>query len=667
MKLGNLQPFLKLALSIGAAIGPASPVGLCAGSWPPMAPPPPPPVAARDLPATPSSDGLHAAGGSVLYSIGEPTDEEQLYLEYINRARANPPTEGLWLAGLTDPDVLNNYAYFGVNTSALVWQFSTNASVSPLSFSSNLIASARRHTADMLAHAYQGHTGSDGSTVSTRLADAGYVWSSYGENVYSYAQSVLHGHAGFNADWGVGPDGMQSPPGHRLNILSSYFREIGIGVMVGSNSVTNGSMVTSVGPQLVTQDFGSRPGLTPILTGVAYFDFNGNGFYDLGEGIGGVRVSAAGSSSYAVTAVSGGFSMPVPGNGNYPVDFSAGGLTLKQQVVTVSGGNSAKVDFTPAYDPPTVSGPPQPFIGWSNAYTFTAVTAATNYLWRSVKLTPYSLLDGAEYGTTNMIITGSGNYPKITNTVKYAGSYSFHLAHPAPPSPQAMEINRLLLPGTNAQVRFASRLGWATPDQVARLQISTDGGNEWIDLWSQAGTSSAGETSFRLRTNSLFQFAGQEIRLRFFYDFTAGSYYSDTDTGVGWYLDEIALTGVEEMGQPMTNAVNSAAGFLFMPTDGSRYQLAVRAQLPGRILPFGPSLTVTGTAAPPALQIVLVDPNVVLYWPTNPAGFVLQATPDWMLQGNWTNVPAVPTIRGTNYELSVSRGSPTLFYRLQKP
>jgi len=60
---------------------------------------------------------LQAASGfgTVLYSIGQPTDEEQLYLEFINRSRANPPPEGVRLASTTDPYVLAAYEYFIVN------------------------------------------------------------------------------------------------------------------------------------------------------------------------------------------------------------------------------------------------------------------------------------------------------------------------------------------------------------------------------------------------------------------------------------------------------------------------------------------------------------------------------------------------------------------------
>ena len=54
------------------------------------APPPAPPIVSRAVPPADQMTGA-TPKGTVLYSIGQPTDEEQLYLEYINRARTNPP------------------------------------------------------------------------------------------------------------------------------------------------------------------------------------------------------------------------------------------------------------------------------------------------------------------------------------------------------------------------------------------------------------------------------------------------------------------------------------------------------------------------------------------------------------------------------------------------
>ena len=658
------MPFNRRSLRLLARLFAGLPVAAAIAASEPQAPPVPPSIIVSESAGAALDSGLRPASGPTQYLIGQPTDEEQLYLEYINRARGNPAAEGIWLATLTDQNILDAYAFFGVSTNALVQQFSTNPPAPPLSMNSNLTASARRHSRDMFTNVFQGHTGSDGSTLGSRISDAGYPLSTAGENVYSYALNVLHGHAGFNVDWGYGPNGMQSPPGHRNNILSAAFREIGVGVVLGSNSSTNGS---TVGPQLVTQDLASRFGLTPFITGAVYFDLDHDGFYGLGEGLGGVRVDVAGLSAYAVTANSGGFSVPVPGNGSYAVTFSFGGQTLTQRVSAVTGGNNVKLDFTPAYQAPVISGTTRPIVGWTNLMSFSPVIGATNYQWRLRQLGVYSLGDGAEFGATNMMIAGSANYPRITNSIKNSGTYSYHLAHPAPAIAQTLEVKRLLRPGTNAQVYFASRLGYATGDQVARVQVSTNSGASWANLWSQAGTGTAGENSFRWRTNSLAAYSGSDLRLRFLYEIPSGSYYTNVSAGYGWYIDDIAFTGVDEFTQTGTNTANSAATFGFLPADTNRSELSVRALVAGRALGFGPAMVVEPLPMPPPLLALRSATNVLLRWPTNQPAYLLQASPTPALAASWTNLAGTPVVQGTNYQMNASTNAPLLFFRLRRP
>lgn len=314
-----------------------------------MAPPPAPPVISGSSFPMAKTESLTAQ----LYSIGDPTNEEQYYLELINRARANPTAEGLRLATTTDSNVLNAYSAFGVNLVLMQAQFVLIPPAPPLSMNATLTTAARAHSQNMLQNNYQGHSGPDGS-LTTRLASytSGANGWSIGENVYAYSKSVWYGHAGFEVDWGgtVLNGGMQSPPGHRQNIHSTTFREVGIGVVLGSNG--------GVGPQLVTQDFGWVGGLPPFVTGVVYRDLNSNGSYEPGEGVGGVTVTVSNTNSYAVTASSGGYSVPVAGSGNYTVTFSGGSVPTNQKNVSVSNGQNVKSDYvvtgsaTPTPTPP---------------------------------------------------------------------------------------------------------------------------------------------------------------------------------------------------------------------------------------------------------------------------------------------------------------------------
>jgi len=630
----------------------------------PQAPPPASPPEVRAPAPTRASPRPQ---GPTLYSIGDPTDEEQLYLEYVNRSRANPPAEGVRLANTTDPDVVSAYNFFKVDLALMQSQFSAIAAAPPLAMNAQLLAAARLHSGDMFTNQFQGHNGSDGSTLGQRATAQGYPWSSLAENVFSYSKSVWYGHAGFNVDWGTNVSGMQNPPGHRDNIANAAYREAGVGVVDGSNG--------PVGPQLVTQDFGTRQSATPLITGVVYYDFNTNNFYDLAEGIGGVTVDVSGSSYHAVTANSGGYAVPVPGNGAYTVTFTAPGLATDQQQVSVSSLQNVKVDYLPAYSPPVISGPNPAGLNQSNVYTFTPVGAATRYQWEQTLILPFSAVEGAENGLANVTAVTSAGYSVIDSSVKFAGNNSFRLAHPAPPTDQFLTLNYTLRPGASSQLIFHSQLSWATSTEIARAQVSTDNGSSWLDVWSQAGTDGSGDSGFNSQTIPLGTFANRQIQIRFVYDFAGGSYYP-AGSGVGFYIDNISVTGAEQLSNPVVTDIPTGTSFAYYPTNSGDYSLRVRAQVSNRFLDWGSLMRVTATTlAPVSLQFssspsvsgnqAQIDFDVTNYR----ANLVFQLLQAPAVTGAWTtnNSASFQTlVANSRFRVTTPTGGASkIFYRLQ--
>jgi len=148
--------------------------------------------------------------GLTLYEFGNPTAEEQLYLELINRARANPTAEGVRLATTTDPAILSAYTYFSVNLTMMQSEFAAIAAQPPLAPNACLATSARNHSAWMLANATQSHYETNpANDPFTRMQDAGFIYSTAGENVYATALNAWYGHVSFEVDWGFGTGGMQ--------------------------------------------------------------------------------------------------------------------------------------------------------------------------------------------------------------------------------------------------------------------------------------------------------------------------------------------------------------------------------------------------------------------------------------------------------------------------
>lgn len=572
---------------------------------PRVAPAKAPPPALRWMEAPPPANSgpeIIAATATMLYSIGEPTDEEQLHLEFINRARANPPAEGLRLAFTTDPEVRSAMNFFLVDTNALVQAFNAIAPAPPLAFNERLINAARWHSLDMFTNAFQEHVSSDGRTLGQRATAAGYNWSTLAENVFSFAESPWHGHAGFAIDWGFGPGGMQNPPGHRNSIHNAALHEIGVGVVKGTMTVGG----NTVGPQLVTQDFGNQPGARPFLTGVVYYDLNTNGAYDPGEGLRGVRVEVSGVAQYAVSAGSGGYTVPAS-NGGRTVTFSGFGLEPAARSLTFAGNNNVKADLALHYVPPVISGATSVPVNSSHPFSFSAVPGVSSYEVMSRRFQPHTLVEGAEEGATNFIVVVPAGEDPVVTGVSASGARAFHLATPDF-TDQSLTLNRILRPGTNAALVFASRLGWATAAQVARVQVTANDGLSWVELWSRTGTGSPGQTGFARVTNSLAAFAGQEIRCRFLYDFTGGSAFTQTGPGYGWYLDDIAFLNTQEVGAAEVQTVTGGTNFVFQPAVPGSYALRVRPRLGNGFAAFGPALDVAVEPESLSLRIVAVRP-----------------------------------------------------------
>lgn len=560
---------------------------------------PPPAITITGSPKTELDGGIQRAGvGTTLYSIGEPTDEEQLYLELVNRTRANALTEALRLANTTDPDIRAAYDFFNVDLQKFVNDTAGYPAAQPLAFEPRLTTAARGHSTWMLTHGIQAHDQTDppGSAnvvadLGDRLNAVGYPFSNAGESIYAFASSPEQGHAGFEVDWGNGPGGMQNPPGHRNSNHNTAFREVGIGVL-------NGSGPNNTGPQVVTIDFGNRS-VAPMVTGVAYYDLNGNSFYDVGEGVGGITVDVSAATFHAVTSQSGGFAVP-SADGARTVTFSGAGLTPTNVSATISGGLNVKVDLRMNYAAPVPAGSLTPAVGVPNRYAFAPVPGATGYLWQSATLTPWpaGTVEGAEQGTVNFTAQISPGYTGTTTKTKRTGAAGFQLAHPTA-TDQFLTLNHRLRPRSGATLTFWKRIGFATASQVAQVEVSEDDGSSWTAVWSQPGngaTSSLNiEQTFTQQTVSLNSHVGKTIRLRFAYHYNGGSFFPGAEDLKGFFFDDIAFSATDTLAGLTSNPISAEPAFDFAPATAGTYLLSVQPKLGARMLPAGASLSVNAT------------------------------------------------------------------------
>jgi hypothetical protein len=284
------------------------------------------------------------------YDHGNPTADEQFVLEMINRARANPGAEQARILTAYPPGSPG-----GVPTG---WTLQEGISPTPptpipvqppLAFNASLIASARGHTLDMWNRDYFDHFYPPGTMppVSTsdplsRMMAAGYVFSGGGTEGENIASADPSSAAGLEDLLII--DTLEPGRGHRINLLdigsASPFREIGMGYL------DSGGDQSKVFRNTLTQDFARSNNSGPFLVGVVYWDQNGNGSYDQGEGLGGVTITVSGITNFAITSSSGGYAIPVPTSGT--VTVTATGLNLPSTITAtgvVLGPENVKVDF----------------------------------------------------------------------------------------------------------------------------------------------------------------------------------------------------------------------------------------------------------------------------------------------------------------------------------
>lgn len=103
----------------------------------------------------------------------------------------------------------------------LINQERQNRGLAPLSQHASLRTAARRHSQDMACSDHFSHTGTDGSTLGSRLSSAGYSYTWAAENIAASSSQSFSPGAVVNM-W-------MNSPGHEANILSGKAQHIGVG------------------------------------------------------------------------------------------------------------------------------------------------------------------------------------------------------------------------------------------------------------------------------------------------------------------------------------------------------------------------------------------------------------------------------------------------------
>ena len=353
--------------------------------------------------------------------------------------------------------------------------------------------------------------------------------------------------------------------------------------------------------------------------------------------------------------------------------------------ITVPGGSNVGFTYNVTLFDPSVPGTDYvatvvvgtntPYLNTGNLYVCVPSSNpnTTGYQWLTAQTTNGNLTDNATNGLANFTISPTPIYSVITNPPTGSGK-CFHLCHTNPVS-QYLQLNEVLLPATNTTFSFKSYLGYATTDESAHVQASTDGGANWQDLFVEVGNNGQTDTVFTNRSLSLSNFVGQLTLLRFNYAFTSGSYYTGNDPYIGWCLENIVVTNVQQIVGMVTNSTAST-NFTFTPTQAGNYGLAAAPVLFTQFpVGWGPFKLVTAITNPtPTIvlgQPVLTNNQVLLNFTVNGGSattFHLLQTTNLMVP--WiTNSTATFTtnIPGSSYRYTATNNAALRFYLVQTP
>lgn len=335
-----------------------------------------------------------------------------------------------------------------------------------------------------------------------------------------------------------------------------------------------------------------------------------------------------------------------------------------------------------------VSGPAQTPVNAAATYSCTplANTNTTAYQWLIATLATGGFAENAANDQAadtlvNFTPLSNPNYPLLTNS-DLDSSICVHFVHnDMNTTPQIIQCNQILFPALNTVISFASTIGYAFTNEVARVQVSADGGADWTDLFTDAGCNdpnasgfSSCEDAFTSYSLSLSNYAGQSVLLRFNYDFLPPyEYFFGADNYLGWLVENIMLTNTQQI-LGLTTNTTATTNFTFTPTQTGNFVMQAAPVLFTQFtLGFGPVKTFSVIAKPLIFlnSPVLTNRQVRLEFAVQNlvnATYHLLQTPQ--LGGSWTTnfgAAFVTNVPNQSYQFITPNTAAAQYYRVATP
>lgn len=355
-------------------------------------------------------------------------------------------------------------------------------------------------------------------------------------------------------------------------------------------------------------------------------------------------------ASATVTMTRGGTNVPVTvvsrtddGYGDNTLVWEPSGLSLGEDgdvtyQVSVTGIGGTGVPASSAYsvtifDPGdlgetvSITGPSTAAPG--TEFTFNPIEQADLYQLRVSKASSASWTEGAEDATASAIVDGTSDaYDLRQSTVVRSGARAFHLTFPTvAENLQHVELDHEILPSATSEVRFHDLFRFATVNTRLALEVSTNDGLSWTEIWGRAGngiTSSTGwDSGFNERVADLSGYAGRVVRLRFALRFHSTAFVG-TSTNLGVFIDDVSVTSARRLVSTVTTELAAdATGFTLdetalggIPKLGEIYQMRVRPQVGTRWFADGPPKEVAGTVPSANAALKSLDTGALVLSPS---------------------------------------------------
>jgi hypothetical protein len=410
------------------------------------------------------------------------------------------------------------------------------------------------------------------------------------------------------------PGASNAPVGHRRWLLYPQTRTMGSGDVPGG-LLNNAPVLSANAVWVFDGNFGTlRPA---TRDGFVAWPPKGYAPYPVVYGRWSLSYPNADFSAATVTISKGGTAIPVtveyrsdtagPNFGENTIVWFLNGFSDSSDrprpaadesyLVTISGVLGAGVPATFSYtvvvfDPDvitpgapltTVTAPATANTAVAFNGTVAAMPAATGYqldLHRSSTLTG-ALTPGNSAAFWTQVTSG---YNAIETT-------EFHLYHAAFET-QQLALGKTLYVGQNASLTFDRRFNFATATEIARVQVSLDGGVSWQDVRTEAGT--GGIVPNATVTVNLAAFTGRMIRLRFSFTSTGSVFNCAT---CGWYFKNLVFSNVSELALTSHAVLPSTTlSTSVVAADPGNYILLARTEYQGSYFgDWGPGLAITVT------------------------------------------------------------------------